>query len=35
MTRPPAPAATVDGDAVTLDGTVAWAPTPARPTSSW
>ena len=26
MTRTPAPAATVDGDAVTLDGTVAWAP---------
>ena len=26
MTRPPAPAATVDGDTVTLNGTVAWAP---------
>ena len=26
MTRPPAPAATVEGDSVTLNGTVAWAP---------
>ncbi len=26
MTRPPAPVATVDGDSVTLSGTVAWAP---------